>query len=221
MKSILQGLPYGPIAVVLILWYAYGMYSFETSPDSPLNQKRAQIASAEQARDEVKKKVEEARRFFAELEQKRAELRALAVKLTEMRNTLSENQDLTGLTDMIVTEGKKAGLRVQSIIPSKEEKKEFVVQQDFELKFRGVFGQLIVFLSRLSDAKKILRTEQFELSPFQDPRSGDRYVDLRGTVIVSSFRYNRSKADEIAEENFKKAEEQSKPANSTPPGSGT
>jgi Tfp pilus assembly protein PilO len=189
-------IPVGMLVGLYMIYLGYDFYSFNTSAESPLQQKQAQIDSVKTEINNLNAKVKEAEEFIKNLEIKKLKLRTMASQLSEMKATVSEHLDIPMFIKMIVTEAKKVGITVVKINPTVEKKQEFYVEQPFELGFRGVYVQLLVFLERLSNVQKIVRVDDFSIRP--TARSDSRYVELEGSLILKVYKYYSSKADDIA-----------------------
>lgn len=189
-------------ATLLLLFYlgylGYDYYSFETDSSSELKIKRTQVAQLKEETETAKRRIKEVEEFFKSLEVKREELRGLASKLGDMKATLSEDLDVSEFIKMVVTEAQKVGLSVRGIQPVGETKKEFYFEQAFRVNYRGVFAQVVVFLQRIRQLQRIVRIQDYNLSP-ASPDNG-RYVLLQGNMTLLAYRYAGSKADDIAAE---------------------
>ncbi len=198
LKAQIDKIPVVPIVAAGLLYFAYGYYNFLNDPESPLNQKKAEMQRLEAQNTTMQNKIKEAREFVKSLETKRAELRKLASQLEELKASLSENMDVADFLKMTITEAKKVGLNVISLRPAEKKKEEFYTEQTFELNFRGVYVQLMVLLERLSQSQRIIRVESFNMKPIGSSLS--RYVELEGTVQLKTYAYNGSKADQLGKD---------------------
>src|SRR6185312_15760053 len=89
----------------------------------------------------------------------------------------------------------KVGMTVEGIRPTDTREQDYYVEQAFDLKFRGVFVQLRVFLQRLSELNRIVRIGKLELHPITPADS--EYVMLEGDVELDTYKYRGSHADEL------------------------
>lgn len=192
------------IGLSLGLYLGYDVYQFLTDPGSELVSKRAQMQNLEESNRQLETQVKQAEEFFKSLEAKKSEIRNLANQLNEMKVTLSNDLDVPSLLKVIAYEAQRVGLRVQSIKPGVMQKKELYVESSFDLEFRGVFAQLVIFMQRLAQAQRILKIENFSVEPIasagqSSTAAANRYVELKGVLQILAYAYNPSKADEIAE----------------------
>jgi Tfp pilus assembly protein PilO len=199
------------VGVVLGLYFAYDIYSFLTDPSSEWVARKTQVQAQEESVRQLETQVKQAEAFFKTLEAKKVEIRNLAVQLNEMKVSLSNDLDVPSLLKVIASEAQRVGLRVQAIRPGATQKRELYVESAFELEFRGVFAQVVIFMQRLASAPRILKIENFMVEPTLGggattsvgssnvAQSSNKYVELKGTLQIIAYAYNASKADDIAE----------------------
>jgi Tfp pilus assembly protein PilO len=196
--EILNKIPFPLVYLGIIGTLGYHYYDLNYPEASKLKQTEATLVSVQGESAKIEDNIRKANEFKKRLETKRAEIRQMAQELDSMKATLSENLDIPAFVKMVVTEARKVGLMVTGIKPSPEQvRKEYYAEQAFDLNFRGVYAQLLVFLDRLSQAQKIVRVDNFTVHPIATA-SISRYVELEGLVQVKAYYYLGSKADDIA-----------------------
>lgn len=195
IKEFLNRIPFTMILFVYLLYLGYNTYEFLEGADSPLQEKIAEYKKEEIKVKDLEKKLTETKEFIKNLDVKRQTLRNLSVQLNETRASLSEDLDIPAFIKMVVTEAKKVGLTVLSIQPTEEKVQELYVEQRFEMQYRGVFVQLLVFLQRLASVQKIIRTDEIDIRPVST--SSSRFVEIQGKIILQTYRYSGNKADEV------------------------
>jgi Tfp pilus assembly protein PilO len=195
IKAIVDRIPISLIMVLWAGWLGYEYWTFTTAPESPLLQKQAEVDSVKKENLALQVKLKQANDFFKSLDVKKTELRKLAQNLEELKGTLSTNVDIPGFTKMLVTEANRVGLHVLGLRPKEIVSREYYQEQPFELTFRGVYVQLLVYLDRLANVQNIVRVDFFDIHPVSS--SAARFVELEGTVQVNAYKYIGTKADEI------------------------
>lgn len=193
MKSILI-----LVFAVLMGYLGWDYYTFTTDPTSELGVQRSQL---EQKKTDViakERKIEDAKGFYANLEKKRDELRALSTELATMKSTLTETIDIPAFMKLVLTEAKKVGLSVTSLAPLPSVNRTYYTEQPFDLTFQGVYVQFIAFLDRLSQAERIVRVDDFSIRPRGGTNRTGKFIDLEGTLKVRSYVYLGTKEDELA-----------------------
>ncbi len=195
LREIMNRIPIALVALAYLLNTAWNGWQFQQAEESPLIQMKHQVESKKDETAKLTEKVKQLTLFKATLDQKRAEVQNLAIELDGMKSSLSETVDVPGFMKTIVTEAKRVGLNVVGLKPASEVNKEYYVEHSFEFKFKGVYVQLMVFMDRLSQIQNIIRVDDFQIKPIASSLS--KYVDLDGTVIIKTYHYQKSKADEL------------------------
>lgn len=199
-----------PLIPVLLIWAAFlgwEYYSYESSDTSPLVQKRIEMESVRSENTGLETQLQKVKEFAKNLEIKKLEIRSLTQELDALKTSISEDLDLPDFMKSTLTEARKVGLTVLSLKPTKGTKHEYYAEQAFDLKFRGAFVQVVVFLDRLANMQKVVRVDNFEMKPFGSPTA--KIVELQGTVEIKAYRYIGSKADDLGKNT---------PSSQTPPG---
>ena len=199
LKEALQKIPVVPIVAVIAGYLGYDYYSFMTDASSPLIQKQQQVEGVKKQNADLENKLKQAEEFFRSLDQKRNDLRVLALQLDALKASLSEDLDIPAFIKMINTEANKTGLAVLGIKPGEFKRSEYYVEQAFEMDFRGVYLQLLVFLERLANLERIVRTENITMRPVSSQTAS--YVELEGKLQLKTYKYQGSKADELLKAN--------------------
>lgn len=195
LRPLLEKIPLVPALLLYGAYLGYDYYAFQSDPGSALNHKQQQIQIAKQETTLTQEKARKAKEFYQTLEARREELRKLALQLEEAKASLSEQMDVSSFIKMVVGEAKKVGMAVDGIRPTDSREKEYYLEQAFELKFHGVFVQLVVFLERLANLERIIRIGQFHVKPVTPASAA--YVQLDGTIELETYKYRGSKADEL------------------------
>jgi Tfp pilus assembly protein PilO len=195
VKEFLNRIPYIPILLVYLGIVGFQTYNYVEGTDSPIAAKETEIHKEEDKLRDLEKKVKDSKEFIKNLETKRQTLRSLTQQLNDTRTTLSEDIDIPAFIKMVVTEAKKVGLTVNSIQPTQEKAQELYVAQSFDMSYRGVFVQLIVFLERLASLQKIIRTDEIEIHPVSSPTQG-RFAEIEGKLVLETYKYAGAKPEE-------------------------
>lgn len=177
-------------------YYSYDYYYvFKQDPGSPLAAKKTELLTVKKQNELLEGKVKELDEFARQLESKKEEVRALAQQLAESRGAIPDEVQMPDFMKMLVSEAKRVGLTVLSIVPAPKSAKEYYYEYPVDLKFRGIYAQVYSYLSRLSSLQRIVRVERFEMKPVGAASS--KYVELEGSLEVKTFSYVGSKADQV------------------------
>jgi Tfp pilus assembly protein PilO len=197
IREALNKIPLIPLLLAYGGYLGYNYYTFTTDPNSDLNQKKAQIEQANQENKKKADKLKKAKEFFKTLEQRRADLRNYAIQLDQAKGSLSDEIDVSQFVRMFADEGKKVGLQVLAIKPTDSHMQEYYEEKSFDLKFKGLFIQLVVFMQHLTNMDRIIRISEISAKPIVAADS--RYVVLEGNLELNVYRYRSSHADELVQ----------------------
>lgn len=195
LKEKLAKIPVIPALLVWATFLGWEYYSYESSDTSPLVQKRIEKENVRNENAGLETQLKRVKEFAKNLEIKRLEIRNLTLELDSLKATISEDLNLPDFMKSTLTEARKVGLTVLSLKPTLGSKHEYYAEQAFDLKFRGAFVQVVVFLDRLANMQKVVRVDNFEMKPLGSNMA--KIVELQGTVEIKAYRYVGSKADDL------------------------
>ena len=225
LKDILSKIPVVALLAAYALYLGYDYYEFTHDASSPLIQKQTQVDDAKKQTLDMQDKIKKAKEFYANLESRRGELRALALQLNELKATLSESLDLGAFIGTVIKEADRVGLQVQGIKPSELKESEYYTEQAFDMGFHGFYVQLLVLLDHLAGLERIIRVDKFTIKSSSPATS--QYVDLEGTLQLKTYRYKGTDADKLGASDTPSSSAPSTTAKtpiastSTPTGTGT
>lgn len=195
LKETLDKIPVGLLVACFIGYLGWDYYTFTNASDSPLIIKHSELESVKKENAALTAKVNAANDFFKHLEQKREEVRRLAQQLDDLKTTVPSEVDVPGFMKTVLTEAKRVGINVFSIKPAPITNAEYYEEHPFDLGFRGVYVQLVVFLEHLANLQNIARVDSVDIHPVGN--SSSKYVELEGSVQIKTYRYLGTKADNV------------------------
>jgi Tfp pilus assembly protein PilO len=193
MKDTIEKIPFPLLLGLFLLYLGFQYYQFAYQPDSVLGMKKVQVEQQKKVIEQLRDKVNRAKEFYATLDVKKTELRSVNQQLESMKASLSNEIDIPGFIKMAVTEASRVGLRVASIKPAELKVGELYAEQAFEMKFTGVYLQLLVFLDRLASLERIIRVDNFDV--VRTSSAAATYVEVAGSIQLKAYRYVSSSAD--------------------------
>lgn len=188
-----------PFILVFAIYFAYNgyeYYNFLYAADGQVEQHRTQLVSAEKDISDLKKKLEDGKKFMRSLDLKKAEIQTQVKKLNDYQGALSEVPDVPSLIKLLLTEAKKLDMKVDRIEPGKKNQKEYYLEQEFKLDVRGSYQQIVLFAARIAQMQRILRIEAYDMKLSQTSLSS-RTVTLSAALSIRAYQYTSSKEDQI------------------------
>ena len=195
VRDMLGRIPWTLLLALYLGYQVWGYYWFKNNAESPYIQRIAEVETLKRQNGELERKINDAREFFKTLEATKARLRTLATELEQMKATLTDQLDVPAIMKMIVVEAARVGLNVTGLRPTETQTKEYYAEQIFDLNFKSVFPQLLVFLDKVASLQTIIRVDSFNIR--RTGSSTAAHVELGGTLQLKTYRYLGSKADEI------------------------
>lgn len=198
IRAIIDKIPINLIMFVLLAYKGYDVYVFMNDPQSDLNQRVATIEELQGDMQKLELRVKEIEKFKLTLDQKRESLRTIAQELENLKTSLGSEIDVPAFIKMVTTEARKLGMSVGSIRPAAVLQRDLYNEQAFEISFKGIYVQLLVFLQRLSKMQNIVRIESMDMRPMNNNASvtAKRYVDLDGRIQIKAYSYRAPVAEE-------------------------
>ncbi|MFZ5761251.1 MAG: type 4a pilus biogenesis protein PilO [Thermodesulfobacteriota bacterium] len=138
------------IALVLLLLPCAVFYFFSYSPKSK------EIASLETTRAGLAAEVSKVEKAAGEIEKHRAEMKETELMFAEASKLLPQEQEIPSLLTSISDLGQQSGLDFLSFIPKVEARKEFYAEIPVDIKVRGPYHNVGVFLDAVSDLERIV-----------------------------------------------------------------
>ena len=185
-----------PFLMFLLLYLAnlgYDYYTFVNDDSSAAGMKRAELLAINNSNAKLQVKVSELEHFVKTLEEKKVEIRPLVEEFQLVSGSLSEQLDTPRFMKMIITEAKKVGLKVESLQPKGGVEKDVYLESSFTFNYKGVFGQLLVFLQRLASATEIIRIDDIDIKPAS--LATGKFVEIQGSIEIRTYTYLSAKAD--------------------------
>lgn len=175
---------------------------------APLQTRKEAIVANTQTLTNLEKKLDEAKAFEREFDQKKKKYAELVKELQAMQGALPKQFFLPDLLSDILREAKQLELEITSITPdAKESTEELYSSLGFNIEARGTFLQFFIFLDRLAAMKRLVAVSSIRLfreaerpavtlggdeGAFAGSKmSGGRqvYPGVRATIRVITYRY--------------------------------
>jgi Tfp pilus assembly protein PilO len=204
IQAFLQKVPVSLFFIGLIGYQGWDLYDFLVSEASPLTEKKNAKEAVSREVPALEKKLKDLDIFRKKLEGKREDLRQLAVKLDEQRANLSESFDDAGFIKSAYTEGERTRLDVRSVNPiGNTAYGEYYAEHKFEVKFKGVYFQVLLFMQRLTTMPTLVTIDSFYFKP--TGLKIQNFAQIEGTINIKGYHYVRSKADDILKQSKKES----------------
>ena len=185
-----------PFLIFLLAYLAnlgFDYYTFVNDASSGVGVKKAELQAVKNSNIKLQVKVTELEHFVKTLEDKKVEIRHLVEEFQQVSGSMAEQLDTPHFMKMIITEAKKAGLKVESLQPKGGIERDVYLESSFSFSYKGIFSQLLVFLQRLASATEIIRIDDIDIKP--SSIATGRFVEVQGSIGIRTYTYLSAKAD--------------------------
>lgn len=166
-------------SIVLILGVGYGVFAFWTQDLSEVEARQASFTEMDARQGTLNRKIEEATAFEKQLEQKRKDLQDLEQQLLAKKAELPKAFNIPELLNDIFREAEQVGLEIENVSPAAQEQRyELYASMSVDVRSKGTFIQLFIFLDRLSKLKRLIGVTNVALTA----GSREERIPLKGTT---------------------------------------
>lgn len=204
LKELLEKLKWSHVAIAVALSAGYAYFMLDQTEIETRTQ-GIEIAQNEIAN--LQKKIQEAKEFEKEFEDKKRNYAELVKELQKIQGALPKQFDMAELLSDFLGKAKEIELDITSIKPdTNEATNELYNSLGFSIEAKGTFHQLFIFLDSLANMKRLVSVEaaSFERDSgkivvlggpegvfAQTKMSGGMtaYPGLRSTIKLVTYRY--------------------------------
>lgn len=165
LKAALERLKWSHV----ILFVGAGTAYFYFSLDSTEIESREQgILTEEQSIASLERKIQEAKEFERQFEEKKKRYADLVKSLQSLKEALPRQFFLPDLLSDLLREAKQLEIEITLIRPdAREESRELYNSLGFSIEARGTFLQFFIFLDRMANMSRLINVESFRID--RDP----------------------------------------------------
>jgi Tfp pilus assembly protein PilO len=161
--------------VVLAIGGAAAFFYF-TLDQTEIETRQQNIEMTKNEIQTATKKIEEAKQFEQQFEEKKKRYADLVKELQKLQGALPKQFFLPDLLSELLREAKQLEIEIISIRPdAKETAGELYNSLGFNIEAKGTFLQFFIFLDRMANLKRLVSIEDFNLE-----KDGLKFVSLGG-----------------------------------------
>ncbi len=208
LKGLLEKLKWSHVIILVGGGAAFFYFMQDTSE---IEAKEAGIIQEEQQIASLDRKIQEAKEFERQFEEKKKRYSELVKSLQNLKEALPRQFFLPDLLSDLLREAKQLEIEITFIRPDiKEEQGELYNSLGFTIEARGTFVQFFIFLDRMAHMSRLINVENFSINRDQrrlavtlggeegafagSKLSGGRQVfpGIVGNIRVLTYRYRGS-----------------------------
>ncbi len=185
-----------------LLFIFYGLYIgyfYYEEQELILEQKKSEVAPAQNQLEKSKRKLKQVKKFEQNLEASKAKVKEIAEQLNRIQRQIpTDLNDVAVQRDM---EGLAEDLKIAELYssPDVETLNEFYFTRQYKVEAKGTYLQFLIFYENLEKLERVLNVREIVFEQASEGRS--RFKVLKMNAIIESYRYNTNYKNEIKLEN--------------------
>jgi len=168
------------IVGALLAGHYYLIYS---SQSDDLKKLRKEHAQKQDFRSQQQGKADNLLKF-------QAKLADLEEQLETARAKLPDSADVPQLLAQMSAKGRQVGMRIQEFTPGGESAKDFYSEISFNMKVRGSYHEIAMFIDALGKLDRIVNVANLKM---QSPKTENSKVVLDAEFLVKTYRFQGNK----------------------------
>jgi|GEM_PF-6105234 len=161
LKGLLEKLKWSHVIILVGGGAAFFYFMQDTSE---VEAKEAAIVNEEQQISSLERKIQEAKEFERQFEEKKKRYSDLVKSLQNLKEALPRQFFLPDLLSDLLREAKQLEIEITVIRPDlKEEQGELYNSLGFTIEARGTFLQFFIFLDRMAHMSRLINVENFSI----------------------------------------------------------
>lgn len=191
---------------LIILNTGYGYYTRLEEHNIQIEQILSEKPTIEEQISKLKKKVDEAKIFLANLEVSKKRVQEVASQIEQVQRQLPNTIDDTAILDFFSTEAQNLNIQV-NLMPGAEEPRDFYIAKKYSIRGNGTYLQFMIFMERIASSERLINVQNVRLTPQTEKQKG-RFQMLALDATLESFKYNSAYKEDTG---ISKIEEEFKP----------
>lgn len=161
LKGLLERLKWSHVIILVGGGAAFFYFMQDTAE---IESREQGIQSEEQSIAGLERKIQEAKEFERQFEEKKKRYADLVKSLQSLKEALPRQFFLPDLLSDLLREAKQLEIEITVIRPdAKEEPKELYNSLGFTIEARGTFLQFFIFLDRMANMSRLINVENFSI----------------------------------------------------------
>ena len=174
------------LAVVCVIVVSYLYFGTSLLPFF-YKERKAKIEAMEQEHAKLSADLEKARQMVGKLPQLEAEYDRLHEQWQAAQELLPEEQEMPDLLRKVTTAGARAGIEFVLFQPGPPQVHEDYKAHPVQVRVRGGYHQLGIFLSRLANLERIVNVTALTLNATTKPGKSDKSSAQERNTVIADF----------------------------------
>jgi type IV pilus assembly protein PilO len=188
------------VAILLVIFgYVYFFTSFMPFFFQP---QRMRVSTLEVEYDKISAELEKARKTVNNLARLEEEYERLHEKWVAAQSLLPREKEVAQLLRKVTRAGSQSGVQFELFEPGKPVVKEFITENPVNVKVRGDYHEVGVFLSKVANLDRIINVTDLRIKPYKNRKNNGGFT-VEAEMTMTAFTMNKS--GEVTDESVKKS----------------
>ncbi len=201
----------GKIWIAIILWTAYTVYTKYDEHSQKLEAARGELPAIQAQIAKKQKEKKDLENYFADIQEAKEKIEKVAKEIERLQQQFPAEISDTDNLAMISSAAEILNIKQIFLSPGEEENKGFYFTKLYNIKAAGTYLQLLIFLEKIGEAKRLLNVHDMKLSKMEKKQKG-RFQLINMEMNIGVYRYNPSYKESRGIDEIEKAAKESAPS---------
>ena len=187
----LSGKILGQLHLLILCYALWGVYDAYEIHTQTLAASEAQIPTLEAEIAGFKKRLKDIDTYKKNVENSKKSVEEVFKNIEKVQRQLPVDVNDIDILDYIAKEGKTLNIPEMSVTPVRDDPRGFYILKPYDIKARGTFLQLVIFMERLASAERLYNVQKFRLIADQVPQKG-RFQVINLVASIETYKYNQN-----------------------------
>jgi len=199
------------IWLMIIAYTGYSVWEAFNLHTEKVEIARNQIPEIQSNIAKMQKEKKQLENYFSDIEEAKARIEKVAAEIEKLQQQFpSEISDTDNLA-LISSIAEILNVKNIFLQPGSEENKGFFYAKLYNIKASGTFLQFLIFLEKISEAKRLMNIHSIKLSHMEKAQKG-RFQLINADINIEVYRYNPNFREKRGIEDIEKQFEAGKAA---------
>ena len=200
----------GKIWLFILLWCGYQVYNKYEEHTGQLRLAKDELPSLEAQIVKKQKEKKDLENYFADIEEAKEKIEKVASEIERLQQQFPAQISDTDNLAMISSLAEILNIKQIFLSPGTEEDKGFYFTKFYNIKAAGTYLQLLIFLEKIGEAKRLLNVHDMKLTKMEKKQKG-RFQLINVEMNIGVYRYNPNYKESRGIDEIEKASKEPAP----------
>ncbi|MBI2521587.1 MAG: type 4a pilus biogenesis protein PilO [Bdellovibrio sp.] len=198
----------GKIWLFIMLWTGYSVYTKYEEHSEALRIAQDELPTIHAQIVKKQKEKKDLENYFADIEEAKEKIEKVANEIERLQQQFPAEISDTDNLSMISSLAEILNIKQIFLSPGMEEDKGFYFTKLYNVKAAGTYLQLLIFLEKIGEAKRLLNVHDMKLTKIEKKQKG-RFQLINVEMNIGVYRYNPNYKESRGIDEIEKASKES------------